>query len=90
MRESVIYQEILQEGETRGKIEGKLEGELALVLKLLSRRVGSIPSNAQAQIQALSLPQIEALSEVLLDFSTPDDLIYLVTRQLGLKRATGR
>jgi predicted transposase/invertase (TIGR01784 family) len=78
MRESVIYQEILQEGETKGKIEGeirgKFEGELSLVLRLLSRRIGSISSNTQAQIQSLSLPQIEALGEALLDFSTPDDL----------------
>ncbi len=78
MRESVIYQEILQEGENKGKIEGKLEGKfeeaLSLVLRQLSRRVGSISPDAQAQIQSLSLPQIEALGEALLDFSAPDDL----------------
>lgn len=74
MRESVIYQEILQEGEVKGKIEGKLEGELSLVLRQLLRRFGSISPNAQAQIQSLSLPQIEALGEALLDFSAPDDL----------------
>jgi predicted transposase/invertase (TIGR01784 family) len=74
MRESVIYQEILQEGKVKGKLEGKLEGELSLVLRLLSRRVGSISPNEQAQIQSLSLPQIEALGEALLDFSAPDDL----------------
>ena len=76
MRESVIYQEILQEGEVKGKIEGKSEEALSLVLRQLSRRFGSLPPNAQAQIQSLSLPQIEALSEALLDFSTPDDLTH--------------
>ena len=76
MRESVIYQEILQEGETKGKLEGKSEEALSLVLRQLSRRFGSLPPNAQAQIQSLSLPQIEALSEALLDFSTPDDLTH--------------
>lgn len=86
MRESVIYQDILQEGETKGraegKIEGKLEGERSLVLRLLSRRFGSISPNAQAQIQALSLTQIEALGEALLDFSAPDDLTcWLQTNQ---------
>ncbi len=73
MQQSVIYQEWREEFLQEGKIEGKLEGELSLVLRQLSRRFGSI-SNAQAQIQALSLPQIEALGEALLDFSTPDDL----------------
>jgi hypothetical protein len=28
----------------------------------------------RSQIQALSLPQLEALGEALLDFTTPDDL----------------
>ncbi|MCG9890738.1 MAG: DUF4351 domain-containing protein [Thermosynechococcaceae cyanobacterium MS004] len=74
MRESVIYQEILQEGETKGKLEGKSEEALSLVLRQLSRRFGSISPNSQAQIQALSLPQIEALSDALLDFSSSDDL----------------
>lgn len=80
MRESVIYQEILLEGETKGRAEGetkgKLEEALSLVFRLLSRRVGSISPNAQAQIQSLSLPQIEALGEALLDFSTSDDLTF--------------
>ena len=62
------------EGEQRGRTEGRTEEALSLVLRLLSRRVGSISPNAQAQIQALSLPQIEALGEALLDFSSSDDL----------------
>jgi hypothetical protein len=61
-------------GERIGFERGKSEEALSLVFRQLSRRVGSISPNAQAQIQSLSLPQIEALGEALLDFSTSDDL----------------
>ncbi len=47
MRESPIYQEIIQAGVQRGK---------------------------QAQIQNLSISQLDALSEALLDFSDATDL----------------
>ncbi|PMB22382.1 hypothetical protein CEN47_19975, partial [Fischerella thermalis CCMEE 5319] len=71
MRESVIYQEILEEG----RQEGRQEGELALLLKLLTRRVGTLPPELQMQIQALPLTQIEELGEALLDFSELADLV---------------
>ncbi|NJO76082.1 MAG: Rpn family recombination-promoting nuclease/putative transposase [Leptolyngbyaceae cyanobacterium RM1_406_9] len=87
MRESVIYQEILkeglQEGRQRGLQQGLQEGlqqglqqgKLSLTLRQLSRRVGEIPVESKAQIQALSLSQLEELGEALLDFSTLEDLM---------------
>jgi Domain of unknown function (DUF4351) len=50
-------------------------GEIRLILRQLSRRMGTLPANVEAQIQALALPQLEALGEALLDFSQPDDLV---------------
>lgn len=70
MQQSVIYQDILQEGEQRGRTEG----ERSLVLRQLSRRVGTLPANVEAQVQALDLPRLEALGESLLDFMGLDDL----------------
>jgi predicted transposase YdaD len=72
MRESVIYQEI--EAEARGEAKGKIEGELNFALRLLTRRIGTIAPQAEAQIRSLSLTQIEELGEALLDFSQPSDL----------------
>jgi predicted transposase YdaD len=66
MQQSVIYQDILQEGEERG--------ERSLILRLLVRRIGEVSPEMRSQIQALSLPQLEALGEALLDFTKPDDL----------------
>jgi predicted transposase YdaD len=65
MQESVIYQEILREGEARGRVE---EGKL-LLSKLLTRKFGNLPSPLSNKIDNLSLSQLEALTEALLDFN---------------------
>lgn len=63
-----------QEGRQEGIQQGRQEGELTLVLRQLSRQVGGIAPEAEAQVRALSLMQLEALGEALLDFSQPSDL----------------
>ena len=72
MRESVIYQEILAEGEQRGEQRGREEGRKAegqlLILRLLTRRVGELPQEVLNRIETLSLEQLENLGEALLDF----------------------
>jgi Domain of unknown function (DUF4351) len=47
---------------------------LNLVSRLLTRRIGKISSETRSQIQALSLEQLESLSEALLDFTSLSDL----------------
>jgi predicted transposase/invertase (TIGR01784 family) len=70
MQQSVIYQDILQEGEQTGALK---QGQ-SLVLRQLTRRIGEVSPEMRSQIQALSLPQLEALGEALLDFTKPEDL----------------
>jgi predicted transposase YdaD len=77
LRESPWYQEILLEGEKRGRQEAEEVGvgrERSLILRLLTRRIGEVSSEAQSQIQSLSLDQLESLGEALLDFSEPSNL----------------
>ncbi len=78
MRESVIYQEILAEGEQRGEQRGREEGRKAegqlLILRLLTRRVGELPQEVLNRIETLSLEQLENLGEALLDFQAIADL----------------
>ncbi|WP_448514638.1 Rpn family recombination-promoting nuclease/putative transposase [Parathermosynechococcus lividus] len=86
MRESVIYQEILQEGERkgrregeqiglqRGRQEGQLEGECTLILRQLRCRLGTLPDAVVQHIHGLSLEQLDALGEALLDFQDFNDL----------------
>jgi hypothetical protein len=47
----------------------------SLILRQLARRVGTLPANVEAQVQALALPELEALGELLLDFVVLDDLV---------------
>jgi predicted transposase YdaD len=78
MRESVIYQEIQQEGEERGI----LKGEQAVILRQLSRRVGEVSPELKSQIQSFSLNQLDDLADALLDFSDLADLrTWLQTNQ---------
>lgn len=70
MWESVIYQDILAEGEVKGKIEEAR----SLVIRLLTRKLGSVNPDLLTKIEALSLESLESLGEDLLDFTTSDDL----------------
>jgi predicted transposase/invertase (TIGR01784 family) len=70
MRESVIYQDILEEGEVKGRaVEAK-----ALIIRLLTRKLGNINPNLLAKIETLPLERLESLGEDLLDFTAISDL----------------
>ena len=56
------------------KEEGREEEARSLILRQLNRRVGAIPDALLSQIQGLSVEQLEALGDALLDFSTLADL----------------
>ncbi|WP_375479932.1 Rpn family recombination-promoting nuclease/putative transposase [uncultured Nostoc sp.] len=73
MRESVIYQEILAEGEQLGEQRGE-QRERSLILRQLTRRVGELPQEVRSHIETLSLEQLENLGEALLDFQASADL----------------
>jgi predicted transposase YdaD len=87
MRESVIYQDILQKGRQEGRQEGREEGKqeeaILLLTRLLTRRFGTTDPQLQEQVRGLSLTQLEELSEALFDFETLTDLArWLNKRQL--------
>ena len=70
MRESVIYQEIHEDGEQKGRQE---EG-VSLILRQLTRKVGEIDPAIRSRIESLPLPLLEDLGEALLDFTSATDL----------------
>ena len=63
-----------EEGREEGRQEGRQEGEVQVVLRLLRRRCGSIPSAIEPKLRALTVPELEDLAEALLDFSGVSDL----------------
>jgi predicted transposase/invertase (TIGR01784 family) len=60
MRESVIYQDILEEGEAKGKAEGKAETTRKLAINLL--RIG-MNLEQIAEVTELSLEQVRDLQQ---------------------------
>jgi predicted transposase/invertase (TIGR01784 family) len=65
---------VYQEAKAEGKAEGKAEEGRSLVLKQLTRKLGSIPHQLQIQVNSLSIDLVESLGEALLDFVVVADL----------------
>ena len=76
--QSRAYQEIFGLGEARGEARGRQEGRrveaCTMTLRQLARRCGPLSEPSTTQVEALSLTQLEALAEALLDFTAPVDL----------------
>jgi hypothetical protein len=51
------------------------------VLRLLRRRLGAVPAEAESRIRALPVAELEALGEALLDWHTPAELMTWLQRQ---------
>ncbi len=64
----------LEQGLEQGREEGRLEGERKLILRQLSRRLGTLTAEQQAQITAFNSAGLEELGDNLFDFTTTDDL----------------
>jgi predicted transposase/invertase (TIGR01784 family) len=61
MRESVIYQEILEEGEAEGEAKGKAETTRKLALNLL--RMGVMSLEQIAEVTELSVEEVQTLQQ---------------------------
>jgi Domain of unknown function (DUF4351) len=72
MQLSPLLLERLEAAEQRGKLQGNKD----LVLRQLSKQMRvEVPTNLADRIKALSVEQIEALGEALLDFHGVEDLV---------------
>jgi len=65
-KQTRVYQEGLE--------DGRRQGERVLILRQLARKFNQINPLVRSQIELLSLEQLEMLAEVLLDFSSLQDL----------------
>lgn len=57
-----------------GREEGRLEGQILLILRMLERRFGEIPTALRDEMQKLSLSELEMLSLEIFDFTSLSDL----------------
>jgi predicted transposase/invertase (TIGR01784 family) len=72
-----VYQEAKAEGETIGEAKGLAQGlqqERALVVRLLTKKLGSLTPKNQSRINELLIDRVESLGEALLDFTSIADL----------------
>jgi len=82
LQETRVYREIkaegleqgLEQGREQGLEQGRKQEAVNLVIRQLTRRFGAVSVNISTSISDLSLPQIEDLSEALLDFTSLADL----------------
>jgi predicted transposase YdaD len=73
MQESVTYQDILS--------KGKQQEALSLVTRQLNRRLGKVSDTEVERLRGLSIEELEALGEALLDFTSVADLTSWLTQQ---------
>jgi predicted transposase YdaD len=81
LRESPWYQEILKEGLQLGRQEGRQKGETELIIRLLNRRFGNLDLVVTEKIKSLSIPQLEALGDRLLDFASLEEFLLWLNEQ---------
>ncbi len=78
MRLAPLY----QQDRELAKQEGRVEGEQRLILRQLNRRFGEIDALIVERVRLLSIEQLEALAEALLDFSALADLEAWLSQEL--------
>lgn len=66
--------ELTTSWEQKGITKGRLEEKLSITLRLLNRKLGTLPESITEQIKSLESNQLDSLTEDLLDFQTLDDL----------------
>jgi predicted transposase YdaD len=69
-----VFAEGEQEGRQEGEQEGRHKEGVALILRLLQRRCGELAPPIREQVSQLSLLQLEALGEALLEYRGLADL----------------
>ena len=73
-REQIGLQKGIQQGIQQGVERGIQQGEAKLIVRLLKRKIGNIPSDVENKVLNLSLSVLEDLGEALLDFNLIDEL----------------
>jgi predicted transposase YdaD len=74
LQEQEQIMEITTSWEQKGILKGRQEGQGNTILRLLNRKLGTLPSAIATQIKSLEPNQLDTLTLDLLDFETLDDL----------------
>ena len=66
----------LEQGRQEGRREGRQEEAADLILRILTKRFETLPDSVRNDVSALTVENLEALGEALLDFNSLSDLSY--------------
>ena len=69
LAESTVYQ-----GIKRRAVQEEQQATRAMVLRILNRKIGSLPSHLESEVKKLPIEQTRALNEAILDFENVSDL----------------
>ena len=82
MNLSPLYLEQIDIATQQGRAEGRNEEGKSLILRILTRKLGTLDPNSIDLINNLSLESIESLGDALLDFNTATDLTAWLDKSL--------
>ncbi|MPN54854.1 hypothetical protein SDC9_202532 [bioreactor metagenome] len=66
------------EGRAEGRAEGKAEGRAELLIRLLSKKFGVLPTPLEDSIRNAALPVLDLLAENIFELNSIDEVIRLI------------
>ena len=83
LQNSPLYQQMARENQQIGREEGRQEEALSLLVRLIQRRFGEMPTEIQANLQGLNIQQLEELADAMLTVNSLDEFISYIPSQNG-------
>jgi hypothetical protein len=75
IRDHEVLGPMFKEEWQQGRQAGRAEGELAVLRRLIEKRFRALPAWASEKLAALSAPELEDLSDRLIDAGTLEELL---------------
>ena len=72
---SALYKTPYEAGKTEGKIEGKIEGKAEILVRLLTKKFGVIPTDVRNKISKADVYYLDLIAESVFDLQSLDDAL---------------
>ena len=63
-----------EKGRREGRREGRQEGYRSILLKLIKKRLGTVPADIEQNVADMKIEQLDLLAEKILEIATEEDL----------------
>ena len=74
LRQTKVYQEAKQEGRQEGEQRGKIMALREILYRQIARQFGRVPDDLNTKLEQLSLEQLGAVAEAIIDISSLEEL----------------